>query len=115
MARCEALGLPFAPIARPADLFEDPHLLASGGQLSIELAGAESRPGGRLANDIAELPGLPISLRNGRPGLRRQPPKVGEHGIEILGEAGLPEAEMSALVADGTLTVQPRVVAAAAE
>ena len=115
MARCEALGLPFAPIARPADLFEDPHLLASGGLLPIELSGAESPPGGKSANDMAELPALPISLRNGRPGLRRQPPKVGEHGIEILTEAGLPEAEISGLVADGTLTVQQRAATEAAE
>jgi crotonobetainyl-CoA:carnitine CoA-transferase CaiB-like acyl-CoA transferase len=113
MAKCEALGLPFAPIARPADLFEDPHLLASGGLLPIELAGAESPPDGKLANDVAGLPGLPISLRNGRPGLRRQPPKVGEHGVELLSEAGLPEAEISALVSDGTLTIQPRIAAAA--
>jgi crotonobetainyl-CoA:carnitine CoA-transferase CaiB-like acyl-CoA transferase len=113
MAKCEALGLPFAPIARPADLFEDPHLLASDGLLPIELAGAESPPDGKLANDVAGLPGLPISLRNGRPGLRRQPPKVGEHGVEILREAGLPEAEISALVADGTLTIQPKIAEAA--
>jgi crotonobetainyl-CoA:carnitine CoA-transferase CaiB-like acyl-CoA transferase len=113
MARCEALGLPFAPIARPADLFEDPHLLASGGLLPVELTGAESAPGGKLANEVAGLPGLPISLRNGRPGLRRQPPKVGEHGIEILLEAGLPESEISALVADGTLTIQPQIAVAA--
>ena len=31
MEKCEALGLPFAPIGKPADLFDDPHLNASGG------------------------------------------------------------------------------------
>ena len=43
MARLEAFGLPFAPIARPADLFEAPHLLASGGLLPIDLT--RGRPG----------------------------------------------------------------------
>ena len=113
MARAEALGLPFAPIARPSDLFEDPHLLASGGMLTTRLA-ADSTPGGKLAQNVAKLPALPIALRNGRPTLRRQPPAVGEHGLEIVREAGLDEAELDALVADGTLSL-PKPLAQAAE
>jgi crotonobetainyl-CoA:carnitine CoA-transferase CaiB-like acyl-CoA transferase len=53
MARCEALGLSFAPIARPADLFEDPHLLASGGLLPTEMATSEGAPAGGPAQDMA--------------------------------------------------------------
>src|SRR5262249_27770128 len=74
MARCERLGLPFAPIARPAQLFDDPHLVASGGLLPVDLCGAVGVPGGRPATPVAGLPALPVSLRDGRPGLRRQPP-----------------------------------------
>ena len=103
MARCEALGLPFAPIAKPADLFDDPHLSASGGLLQVEMASAEGAAGGSPKFDVAGLPALPISLGGGRPGLRRQPPRVGEHGVEVLREAGLSEAEIAALLADGTL------------
>ncbi len=66
MARCEALGLPFAPIAKPADLFEDPHLLASGGLLPVELAGAEGAPGGKPVAATAGLPALPVSAATGR-------------------------------------------------
>ena len=105
MARCEALGLPFAPIARPADLFDDPHLLASGGLLDIDVSGAEAASGGRAHTPVAGLPGLPISLIDGRPGLRRQPPRVGEHGREIAREAGMAEEEITALVADRTLAI----------
>lgn len=112
MARCEALGLPFAPIAKPADLFDDPHLLASGGLLPTDLTGAEAAPGGSAHQPVAGLPGLPISLVDGRPGLRRQPPRVGEHGMEIAREAGLSEAEIIALIADGTLSAPERAVAA---
>jgi crotonobetainyl-CoA:carnitine CoA-transferase CaiB-like acyl-CoA transferase len=103
MARCEALGLPFAPIARPGELFDDPHLRASGGLLPVDLAGAEAAPGGAPARPEGGLPALPLSLPAGRPGLRRQPPRAGEHGAEIAREAGLSEAEVAALVADGTL------------
>lgn len=113
MARCEALGLPFAPIARPADLFDDPHLLASGGLLPVDLSGAEAAPAAASARPGAGLPGLPISLPSGRPGLRRQPPRPGEHGGEIAREAGLSDAEAAALFADGTLVAPERSAAAA--
>ncbi|MDE2006126.1 MAG: CoA transferase [Rhodospirillales bacterium] len=103
MARCEALGLPFAPIARPSDLFADPHLLASGGLLATDLAGAEGAPGGVPSQPMAGLPALPVVLDGARPGLRRQPPRPGEHGIEIAREAGLSEAEIAALIASGAL------------
>jgi crotonobetainyl-CoA:carnitine CoA-transferase CaiB-like acyl-CoA transferase len=31
MDKCEQLGLPYAPITKPEDLFSDPHLTKSGG------------------------------------------------------------------------------------
>ena len=111
MARCEALGLAFAPIAKPSDLFEDPHLLASGGLLPIDLTGAESAPGGKPAQERAGLPGIPVSLRNGRPGLRRQPPRVGEHSLDVLRELGVADTEIDALVATGAI-VAPELAAA---
>jgi crotonobetainyl-CoA:carnitine CoA-transferase CaiB-like acyl-CoA transferase len=58
MAKCEALGLPFAPIGRPADLFDDPHLNGSGGLVPLTL------PDGRALS----LPALPVSLDGARPG-----------------------------------------------
>jgi crotonobetainyl-CoA:carnitine CoA-transferase CaiB-like acyl-CoA transferase len=111
MARCEAIGLPFAPIARPSDLFDDPHLLASGGLLQIDLSGMEGAT--TPSRRFADLPGLPVSLRTGRPGLRRQPPRVGEHSAEIMREAGFSEAEISELVSNGTLRVPGKVAEAA--
>jgi crotonobetainyl-CoA:carnitine CoA-transferase CaiB-like acyl-CoA transferase len=101
MARCEKLGLPFAPIARPGELFDDPHLQASGGLLPIDLSRSHATNGA----SVAELPGLPLSFQAGRLGLRRQPPRVGEHGPEIAREVGMVEQEISALMADGTITV----------
>jgi crotonobetainyl-CoA:carnitine CoA-transferase CaiB-like acyl-CoA transferase len=76
MAKCEALGLPFAPITRPAELFDDPHLNASGGLVPITLpTGAASR-----------LPALPLSFDGARPAQRRGLPQVGEHNAEIAAE-----------------------------
>ena len=51
MARCERLGIPYAPISKPSDLFEDPHLLAYwGGLLDVEMKrrkGSALRPARR--------------------------------------------------------------------
>jgi crotonobetainyl-CoA:carnitine CoA-transferase CaiB-like acyl-CoA transferase len=113
MARCEALGLSFAPIARPGDLFDDPHLRASSGLLETELVSAQGAPGGVPAKPAAGLPGLPVSLDGRRLGLRRQPPRNGEHSLEIAREADLSEAEIAAMVAEGTLWA-PALPAAAA-
>ncbi len=76
MAKCEALGLPFAPITRPAELFDDPHLNASGGLVPITLpTGVASR-----------LPALPLAFDGARPAQRRGLPQVGEHNAEIAAE-----------------------------
>ncbi|MCS6855351.1 MAG: CoA transferase, partial [Elioraea sp.] len=92
-ARFEAIGLPFAPIARPEQLFDDPHLNASGGLLPVAL------PDGRTA----KLPALPLALDGERPGLDRQPPAIGEHGRDVLAEAGLALAEIDSLIAAGVV------------
>ena len=44
------------------------------------------------------LPRLPIELAGRRPGLRRQPPRLGEHTREILEEIGLAKGEVDALL-----------------
>lgn len=79
MDKIEALGLPFAPIGKPEDMFDDPHLNAGGGLLDIKM-----EDGGRC-----KLPALPISLDGQRLGLNLNPPKAGEHTKEILEKLGL--------------------------
>jgi crotonobetainyl-CoA:carnitine CoA-transferase CaiB-like acyl-CoA transferase len=78
MARCEALGLPFAPIAQPWDLFDDPHLNASGGLLPVTLADGRT----------LRLPAYPLALDGERLGLRHDLPTVGQHNAAILREIG---------------------------
>jgi crotonobetainyl-CoA:carnitine CoA-transferase CaiB-like acyl-CoA transferase len=65
----EREGLPYAPIVRPEQLFDDPHLLASGGLADLTLENGEKLP----------VPPLPILL-DGRHLKPRMPlPKIGEH------------------------------------
>ena len=87
MARFETLGLPFAPIARPEDLFDDPHLNASGGLAPITL------PDGTAT----KVPILPIEMDGHRLGVRLDLPKVGEHTREVLESIGYDTREIDEL------------------
>ena len=78
MARCDSLGLPFAPIARPAELLDDPHLNISGGFVPLTL------PGGAPI----KLPALPIAFNDQRLEQRRDLPQAGQHTDEVMMEIG---------------------------
>ncbi len=93
-ARCETLGLPFAPIAKPADLFNDPHLTQSGGLLSVTLPDGRSMP----------IPGLPMSFDGARTTLRHDIPRTGQHNTDILAELGYDEASITQLRHDHVIT-----------
>jgi crotonobetainyl-CoA:carnitine CoA-transferase CaiB-like acyl-CoA transferase len=86
--KLEAIGLPFAPIAKPWDLLDDPHLVASHGLL-------ETRAGGKTIH----VPALPLELGGRRLGKRSDPPRIGEHGRQLLAELGYAAAEIDALAA----------------
>ncbi len=90
MGKIEHLGLPFAPIGKPEDMFDDPHLNASGGLFDMVLEDGRQ----------AKLPALPVALNGERIGLRHNPPKVGEHTDEVLREAGLSDAQIISMRAD---------------
>ena len=90
VAKLERTGLPFAPIGRPEDMFDDPHLLASGGLGDVRLADGTR----------TKLPLLPVELDGHRPTQGGALPAVGEHTREVLGGLGLGRAELDALVAD---------------
>lgn len=86
-SRCEQLGLPFAPIARPTNLFNDPHLQQSGGLLTLTL------PNGQTT----QLPGLPISMAGERSTVRHEIPTPGQETPAILNELGYDENEIDQL------------------
>ena len=93
MARCDDLGLPYAPIAKPEDLFDDPHLQRSGGLAAVTL------PNGVKT----KVPALPIEMDGRRFGTRIDLPRVGEHSAELLQALGYSAAEITGLAADGVV------------
>ena len=90
----EKNGLPFAPITRPQDLFDDPHLNATGGLAPLTL------PDGRATR----VPLLPLMLGGERPGVRLQPPRLGQHTRELLAQAGYSAGELETLASQRIIT-----------
>lgn len=93
MARCEAAGLPFSPIQRPEDLFEDHHLNASGGMAAL------TTPDGA---DV-KVPMLPFEMDGQRFGTRLNVPELGSHSAELLGELGYCDEDIQAMQAAGVV------------
>ncbi len=89
----ERHGLPFAPITDPQHLFDDPHLQATGGLAPMTL------PDGRQT----ATPLLPLTLDGQRLGLRLDPPRLGEHGRELLASLGYSAPEIAALMDAGVV------------
>jgi crotonobetainyl-CoA:carnitine CoA-transferase CaiB-like acyl-CoA transferase len=83
----EKNALPFAPITRPEQLFDDPHLQQTGGLAPMTL------PDGRTT----AVPLLPLTIGGERPGVRLDPPQLGEHSAELLRELGYSAEEISAM------------------
>jgi crotonobetainyl-CoA:carnitine CoA-transferase CaiB-like acyl-CoA transferase len=104
--RCERANVSWAPVGQPGDLFADPHLLATGGLVDVFV----SRMGGMEGKKVG-LPALPIEFGGrARPGLTRQPPRMGEHNGEVLAEAGFSPAEVVRLAEAGVIVAAADVV-----
>jgi crotonobetainyl-CoA:carnitine CoA-transferase CaiB-like acyl-CoA transferase len=87
----ESKGLPFAPITRPEELYEDEHLIASGGLADIVL------PDGDRAGQTTQTALFPFTMAGQRMGVRLNPPTKGEHTDAVLLELGLDAEAISAL------------------
>jgi crotonobetainyl-CoA:carnitine CoA-transferase CaiB-like acyl-CoA transferase len=97
----DRIDIPFSPVAKPGDLFEDPQLNAGGRMLEITF------PNGATA----KIPRLPVEIGDHDLALRRQAPAIGEHSAEILAELGLAQSEIEALSARNIVTVKAGVQA----
>ena len=93
----ETHGLPFAPITKPEQLFDDPHLIATGGLAPIHISD------GPNAGVLTAVPLLPLMMDGERLGVRHDPPKSGEHSCEILQALGFSDAEISSWTAAGII------------
>ncbi|HET9017963.1 MAG TPA: CaiB/BaiF CoA-transferase family protein, partial [Acetobacteraceae bacterium] len=90
IASCTEADLPHARVGHPLDLLGDPHLLVAG--LLPTLLSPLGAPG-----EAVGLPALPLEFGAARQrgGLTRQPPGIGEHGAEVLREAGFEAEEIA--------------------
>lgn len=93
----EGAGLPYAPIRRPEDLYDDPHLLATGGLADLTLSDGE-----RAGQTVQTTP-FPFTLDGQRLGVHRQPPRHGEHTDEQLARLGYGAAEPATVRAAGAI------------
>jgi crotonobetainyl-CoA:carnitine CoA-transferase CaiB-like acyl-CoA transferase len=87
----EKAGLPFAPIVKPEELFDDPHLNATGGLADVRLTD------GPKAGQTARAALFPFTMDGQRLGVRHQPPRQGENTDELLLGLGLGPADIENL------------------
>jgi crotonobetainyl-CoA:carnitine CoA-transferase CaiB-like acyl-CoA transferase len=87
----ERAGLPFAPIRKPEELLDDPHLLATGTLAEVVV------PDGPKAGESVRATLLPFTMDGGRLGVRLDPPHHGEHTDALLRALGYDDARIAAL------------------
>ena len=89
----EGAGLPYAPIRKPEELYDDPHLLATGGLAEVTLTDGD-RAGQRVRTTL-----LPFTLDGQRLGAGAQPPHMGQDTGEVLSALGYSAEDIAALKA----------------
>ena len=97
-ARFEKIGLPYAPITKPQDLFDDEHLLATGGLTPVSIP-ADASGAGRAVETRTAL--LPLSMNGQRMPLRAAPPSLGQDTKALMQELGYASKEIDALIQNG--------------
>jgi crotonobetainyl-CoA:carnitine CoA-transferase CaiB-like acyl-CoA transferase len=106
----ETHGLPHARITRPHDLFDDPHLIATGGLAPIRIAAGSCG----VDHDIdTRVPLLPLTLAGQRLPVRHAAPTVGEHTNLLLGELGYSPQEITSLHDAGVIAAASNAAQAA--
>ncbi len=88
-AALESIGIPFSPVARPAEMYDDPHVNRPGGLLPSRAPGGRSF---RAPGLPFEVDGLPLTPQDfDVPAIGADTADVlGELGLDIAGKAGAP-------------------------
>lgn len=91
--KCDVAHIPFAPIARPEDLFEDPQLNEGNALLSVKM------PNGKKS----KLPKFPLEYGGAEVEKRMDPPEIGEHTKDVLEALTYDEEQINKLKNDGVI------------
>jgi len=96
--------LPFAPNAKPEDLFDDPHLAHPGAMTPLTLPNGKTLP----------LPALPLELDGQRLAKRLDLPRAGEHSGELAEQLGYSTADCQHLFDEGIISTVDTAVGTSA-
>lgn len=92
IARLDGSGLPFAPIGRPEDMFDDPHL-AHGGLEEVTLDNGTQ----------VRLPTIPLEMGGERIGAPQVMPEAGADARAVLRGLGYDDERIDALIGAGAV------------
>jgi len=93
---CDKANIPFAPVARPDELFDDKHLNESGGLVETQ-----------FPNGIkAKIPKIPMRMGNHDFGLRINPPEIGQYGKGVMSTIGFTKDEIEELIEKEIIVVK---------
>ena len=95
LALLDDIEIPAGPVNALTDLPNDPHLAAIGFFRHLH----------HPTEGAIVMPDVPLRFSDSPAEISRMPPRLGEHGREILGEIGLSSAEIGALARAGALVL----------
>ena len=97
METLERTGLPFAPIGKPEELLDDPHLNANEGLLELSVTEGSHK------GTTMRLPAIPLAMDGKRFGVHQDIARPGEHTREVMTELGYSADRIDALIAEGAV------------
>ncbi|WCT79703.1 CaiB/BaiF CoA transferase family protein [Novosphingobium humi] len=92
IARLEGTGIPFAPVSKPEELFDDPQLAAGGLETVFLDDGRETK-----------LPTVPLEMAGKRTGGENHLPRPGRDAREVLNALGYDDARIEELIGAGAV------------
>jgi len=104
----EREGVWFQKVLQPKEVADDPQAIASGAWVDVPMSAAAKDAGRKHVRQVA----APVAFMgvNGTP--RRPVPTLGEHTVEVLEEAEVPNQVVQAVIAASEVQHRGKVVAA---
>ncbi|WP_350291529.1 CaiB/BaiF CoA-transferase family protein [uncultured Croceitalea sp.] len=94
--KCERGHIPFAPINRPEDLFEDEQLNKGNSLMEVTMDNGKT----------TKLPKFPLEYKGTRVEKRFNPPKIGEHTAEVLKALNIGDEAIVKMISEGIIKTE---------